>query len=125
MDIRGFVSGAFELDTAVRFVAVLDFQYNIVAMEQREGVPSLIPDEQTDRNMTLLIPRIMVEACQKFQTFFGEFESVSARYSKVLFTIYCVENLMIVLSFEPEVGTPFLTKIGQELKELSNRYLVT
>src|SRR3989304_4487003 len=116
MDIRGFVSGAFELDTAVRFVADLDFQYNIVAMEQREGVPSLIPDEQTDRNMTLLIPRIMVEACQKFQTFFGEFESVSARYSKVLFTIYCVENLMIVLSFEPEVGTPFLPKIGPELK---------
>jgi hypothetical protein len=122
MDTDGFVQEMFKAEPEIRYVAIVNDQYEILASTQREGVPSLTPEE-TSRNFVSIVPQIIVDAVEKLAPYLGPVGGITAHYEKALVIFYRVENLIVILSFEPEVETPFYDRLTLEFKKNSARYL--
>jgi len=122
MDAEGFVQEMFKAEPEIRYVAIVNDQYEILASTQREGVPSLTPEE-TSRNFVSIVPQIIVDAVEKLAPYLGPVGGITAHYEKALVIFYRVENLIVILSFEPEVETPFYDRLTLEFKKYSARYL--
>jgi hypothetical protein len=69
------------------------------------------------------MPPIIVDAVEKLKPILGEMQGVSVRYEKALLNFYRAGDLVVVISFGPEVLTLFLTKITKEFEEMKTRYL--
>jgi len=88
----------------------------------REGVQSVTTEEQ-ERNFVQLMPPIIVDAVGKLEPVLGKLDNVTVRYEKVLLVFFRVKNLTVVLSFNPEVSTPFISSLSQLMRTISSRYL--
>lgn len=122
MDAEAFIREMFELESSIRYIAIVNDEYRILASEQRQGTPSLTPDEMT-RNFISIVPQIIVEAVEKLSSFLGKAGGITAHYQKALIIFYRIGKLIVIISFEPEQETPFYDRITEAFTKLSAQYL--
>ena len=84
----------------------------------RESVQSVTSEEQ-ERNFIQLMPPIIVDAVEKLQPLLGKLDNVTVRYEKMLLVFFRVQNLTVVLSFNPNVSTPFMSSLSETMRTLS------
>jgi hypothetical protein len=117
-----FAKELFELDSTIRYVAVVDNEYKILISKQREGVRSPTSDEM-ERNFFSIFPRIVVDTVEKLAPFLSSMNGMTVHYEKALLVFYHYKDLTVVISFQPEVGTPFYNRITAAFKRLAEKYL--
>ena len=122
MDPEKFVEEAFKRDTRIRYVGIIDNQFHIVLSKMREGVQSITTEEQ-ERNFVQLMPPIIVDAVEKLQPLLGKLDNVTVRYQKVLMVFFRIQNFTVVLSFNPDVSTPFISSLSQTIQTISSHLL--
>ncbi|HUK27110.1 MAG TPA: hypothetical protein VLV31_01685 [Candidatus Acidoferrales bacterium] len=122
MDSEAFIREMFNKDTALRYVGIIDSEFHIVASKQRVGSSSLTSDE-TDREFISAMPPVIWEAVEKVKPFLGQLDWFGIRYEKVLILFYCIGELIVTLSFDPGVVTPFMSRIRENIQNLSGKYL--
>ena len=122
MDAEKFAQEMLQADSTIRYVAVVSNDYRILASKQREGVPPLTSDEM-QRNFISIVPQIITESVNKLASFLGKVEGITAHYAKVLLVFYQFENMIVLISFQPEVATPFYNRITEVFKKNSAKYL--
>jgi len=122
MDARAFAREMLKSDPTIRFVAVVTNEYNVLAAEQREGIPRLT-SEQMERNFVSIVPQIIVESVDKLTAFLGKVRGITAHYEKALLVFYKFANMVVVISFKPEVATPFYNHITEAFEKHSSQYL--
>lgn len=117
MDIKEITESIFKLDKRIRYVAILNHQYDLLESRMREGVPSLTPD-QTDRDFMTIAAPLMVDAADKLRSFCGSIKRVSVKYDKVLLVFYRTAAHIVILSLEPQVDQALLDEIGNSVRKL-------
>lgn len=122
MDAEAFIHEMFKAESTIRYIAVVDTEYHILASKQREGVPSLT-SEETERNFMSIIPQIIVDSVNKLTPFLGDVGGITAHYQNALLIFYRIENLIVIISFQPEQATPFYDKITEAFRKLSAKHL--
>lgn len=122
MNAEAFVQEMLRVDSSIRYIAVVDTGYRVLVSKQREGVPSYTSDE-TARNFVSIVPQIIIEAVEKLSPFLGQVGGITAHYKKALVMFYRIGNLIVVISFQPEVPTPFYNRITEAFSKLSAKYL--
>lgn len=123
MNAEAFANAMLETDSSIRYVAVVTDDYRILASKQREGVAQLTSDE-VRRNFISIIPQIITESVDKLAPFLGRVNGITAHYEKALLVFYRFEDLIIIMSFEPGVATPFYKRITEDFKKHSIKYLL-
>lgn len=122
MDVKKFAQEAFRRDERIRYVGIVDSQYHVLLSVMREGVAS-VSDEEDDRGFIQIMPPILVDAAEKLQVLLGALESVTIRYEKVLIVFFRIKNLIIILSYDPKVTTPFVSAVSDLIRMLGTTYL--
>lgn len=122
MDVKAFAREMLKTDPTIRYVAVVTNDYHILASSQREGVP-MLSSEETQNNFVSIVPQIILESVDKLAAFLGKVEGVTAHYEKVLLVFYRYENMIVIISFQPAVATPFYNQITEAFKKHSAQYL--
>ena len=122
LDVNKFAEEALRKDGRIRYVAIVDNEFHILVSKMREGVQSITTEEQ-DRNFVQLMPPIIVDAVEKLQPLLGKLDSVTVRYEKVLLVFFRLANLVVVLSFDPNVTTAFSSSLSDSMRMLSSLYL--
>jgi hypothetical protein len=122
LDVEKFAQEAFRRDSRIRYVGIVDNQFHLLLSKMREGVESVSSTED-DRNFVQLMPPIIVDAAEKLQQILGKLESVTMRYDKVLLVFFRVRKLVVVLSYNPEVTTPFISASSDLIRTLGTTYL--
>lgn len=79
----------------------------------------MIPSD-TERNFVSIVPRILVEGAQKLEQQCGSMRGLQIQYKRIILTIHSVGEYTVVLSFEPSVETPFLSRINQLAQRIVN-----
>ena len=114
---KGIADVIFGLDKRIRYVAILNHQYDLLESKMREGTTSLTP-AQTDREFMTIAAPVMVDAAEKLKHFCGSMRRVVVRYDRVLLVFYRTLVNLVVLSLEPSVDEALLDKIGSSVKQL-------
>jgi len=122
LDVKKFAQEAFRRDERIRYVGIVDSQYHVLLSVMREGVAS-VSDEEDDRRFIQIMPPILVDAAEKLQVLLGALESVTIRYEKVLIVFFRIKNLIIILSYDPKVTTPFVSAVSDLIRMLGTTYL--
>jgi hypothetical protein len=122
LDAKKFAEEALKKDGRIRYVAIVDRQFNVLVSQMREGVASLTPAE-TDRNFVQLMPPIILDAVEKLAPLLGTVESVTVRYEKTLLVFFSKGNYAVVLSFNPDVSRPFMSALTDFIQSLASQYL--
>jgi len=122
MNVEKFAEETFKIDPKLRYVGIVDNQYNILLSEMREGVQSVTTEDQ-ERRFVQIVPPIIVDAVEKLEPILGKVESIRVRYEKMVLVFFRMENLVVILSFDPDVPTPFGTSISNAIGEVGARYL--
>jgi hypothetical protein len=122
LNTEAFIQELFKFDSTIRYVAIVDAEYHVLASRQREGVESYT-SEETARNFVSIVPQIILEAVDKLSPFLGNVAGITAHYQKALVVFYPFENLIVIISFQPEQETPFYDKITGAFRKLSEQYL--
>ncbi len=117
MDIKEITQSIFKLDKRIRYIAILNHQYDLLESRMREGVPSLTPD-QTDRHFMTIAAPLMVDAADKLRPFCGAIRRIVVRYDKVLLVFYRTTAHVVILSLEPQVEQALLDEIGNSVRKL-------
>jgi hypothetical protein len=107
----------FELDKRIRYVAILNHQYDLLESKMREGITSLTP-AQADREFMTIAAPVMVGAAEKLKPFCGTIRRVAVRYDRVLLVFYRTLVNLVVLSLDPSVDETLLDKIGNSVRQL-------
>jgi hypothetical protein len=105
------------LDKRIRYVAILNHQYDLLESKMREGTTSLTP-AQTDREFMTIAAPVMVGAAEKLKPFCGSMRRVVVRYDRVLLVFYRTLVNLVVLSLELSADEALLDKIGSSVKQL-------
>ena len=122
MDANKFAEEAFRMDSRIRYVGIVDRQFNVLVSRMREGVASITPEED-DRHFVQLIPPILLDAVEKLTPLLGIVESVTVRYEKVLLVFFTKGNYVVVLSFSSTVTRPFMSALTGKMLSLASEYL--
>ena len=122
LDFEEFASEAFVHEPKLRYVGIVDGSFHILLSRMRDGVQSVTTDEE-ERNFVQIMPPIIVEAVEKMQPLLGKLDTVTVRYEKVLLVFFRVSGLVVVMSFEPNVTTPFISSLSEFMKTLSSKHL--
>jgi hypothetical protein len=122
LDAKKFAEEALKKDSRIRYVAIVDRQFNVLVSQMREGIASLTP-AGSDRNFVQLMPPIILDAVEKLAPLLGPVESVTVRYEKVLLVFFSKGNYVLVLSFNPEVSRPFMSSLTDFIQSLASQYL--
>jgi hypothetical protein len=122
MDSETFIREMFNKDSALRYVGIIDSEFHIIASKQRMGASSLTTD-QSDREFISAMPPVIWEAVEKVKPFLGQLDWFGMRYERVLILFYCIGDLIVTLSFAPEVVTPVMSRIRENIEKLSDRFL--
>ena len=120
MDAEKFADEVFKIDVGIRYVGIVDAQYRVLVSKMRAGIGSLT-SAKTERDFVSIMPPIIVDAVEKLESHLGSMESVSIRYEKALLLFQRVKELVLVMSFGPEVVTPFLSRISSETRKLADK----
>ena len=121
LDLKETTGNIFKLDKRIRYVAILNHQYDLLDSRMREGVSSLTP-AQTDRDFMTIAAPLMVDAAEKLRPFCGAIRRMTVRYDKVFLVFYRTTAHLVILSLEPQVEQALLDEIGNSVRklELSN-----
>ena len=122
MNVQKFAEEAFTRDSRIRYVGIIDDAFHILYSKNREDVQNITTEEQ-ERNFVQLMPPIIVDAVEKLQSLLGKLDNVTVRYEKVLLVFFRVRNLTVVLSFNPDVSTPFISSLSASMRTISTLYL--
>ncbi len=122
MDAKKFAEEALKKDIRIRYVAIVDKQFNVLVSQMREGIASLTPAD-SDRNFVQLMPPIILDAVEKLAPLLGTVESVTVRYEKTLLVFFSKGNYVLVLSFNPDVSRPFMSALTDFIQSLASQYL--
>ena len=122
MNVEKFAEEAFRKDNRIRYVGIVDNEFHILFLKMREAVQSLTTEEQ-ERNFVQLMPPIIVDAVEKMQPLLGKFDTVTVRYEKVLLVFFRMNSLVVTLSFDPNVTTPFISSLSESIRKLESLYL--
>ena len=122
MDSEGFIRSMFEADAGISHIAIVNNEYRFIASKQREGVSSFTT-LQTEKDFMSIIPPIIVDAVEKMQPFFGHLNGLVAHYEKVLMIFYRIGEMVVIVTYAPDVATPFYDKITGAFEKLSKQYL--
>ena len=122
MNVQKFAEEAFKRDNRIRYVGIIDNGFHILCSKNREGVQSITTEDQ-ERNFVQLMPPIIVDAVEKLQPLLGTLDNVTVRYEKILLVFFRVRNLTVVLSFNPDVSTPFISSLSTSMRTISHLYL--
>lgn len=116
-DVEEVTENIFKLDKRIRYIAILNHQYDLLGSRMREGVASLTP-AQTDRDFMTIAAPLMVDAAEKLRPFCGAIRRVAVRYDKVLLVFYRTAAHLVILSLEPQVEPALLDEIGSSVRRL-------
>ena len=122
MNVQKFAEEAFKRDSRIRYVGIIDDGFHILYSKDREGIQSITTEDQ-ERNFVQLMPPIIVDAVEKLQSLLGKLDNVTVRYEKMLLVFFRVRNLTVVLSFNPDVSTPFISSLSASMRTISTLYL--
>jgi hypothetical protein len=122
LDFEKFTEEVFKSDSRVRYLAVIDNQLHVLVSRMREGVRSLTSDAD-DRQYMQVAPNILIEVAEKLSPTLGRIESVTIRYEKLFMVFFRLENLTLVLTFEPTIIRPFMSALSESMQTLASRYL--
>lgn len=123
MDAKMFAEELLKRDSRVRYIGIVDRQYNVLVSQMREGVTSVTP-AGTDRRIIQLMPPLLLDAVEKlWAQVLGAVELVTVRYEKMLLVFFSKGNCVVVLSFNPDVTTPFMSALTDFIQSLSSQYL--
>lgn len=122
MDVEKFADEAFRKDSRIRYVGIVDNEFHVLVSKQREGVPSVTTEAQ-ERNFVQLMPPIIVDAVEKLQPILGKLDTVTVRYEKVLLVFFRMNALAVILSFNSNVSTPFISSLSDSIRALGSLYL--
>ena len=122
MDVDKFAQEAFSRDSKIRYVGIVDNEHHVLLSKMREGVESVFTSEDR-HNYVQIMPLIIVDAAEKLQRVLGSLESVTIRYEKLLFAFFRVKKVIVVLSYNPEVTTPFISASSDLIRMLGTMYL--
>jgi hypothetical protein len=122
MDVDKFAEEVFRKDSRIRYVGIVDKGFHILLSKMREGVQSITTVEQ-ERNFVQLMPPIIVDAVEKLQPILGKLDTVTIRYEKVLLAFFRMNTLVVVLSFDSNVSTPFVSSLSDSMRTLGSLYL--
>jgi hypothetical protein len=117
LDIRDVTEQVFKLDERIRYVAILNLQYDLLESRMRKCVESLTP-ERTDRDFMEVATPLMVDSAGKLKPFCGGMKRITVLYDKVLLALYRTAIHLVVLSMEPDVDQALLDKIGGAVRKL-------
>jgi hypothetical protein len=117
LDIKDVTEQIFKLDDRIRYVAILNLQYDLLESKMRQGVASLTP-AQTDRDFMEAATPLMVDSAGKLRPFCGAIKRITVLYDKVLLALYRTALHLVVLSLEPGVDQALLDKIGGAVRKL-------
>jgi hypothetical protein len=117
LDIKDVTEQIFKLDERIRYVAILNLQYDLLESKMRQGVESLTP-AQTDRDFMEVATPLMVDSAGRLRPFCGAIRRITVLYDKVLLTLYRTTVHLVVLSLEPDVDQALLDKIGGAVRKL-------
>jgi hypothetical protein len=120
MDFNKIAEEIFKFDTNIRFVALVGNADNLLFSRMREGIPS-ITSAQNDEELVAIFPPLIMRAVERLQRHLGDTQAVSIRYDKLILAIFRVLEMLIVVSVNPVVETPFLTRFGDEIKRIIQR----
>jgi len=121
-DIQKFIEEAFRSNAEIRYIGLVDNKFHVLQSQMREGIQSVTPDHQ-DRSFIQIMPPIIVDAVEKLQSFYGKLDNVSIRYEKLMLVFFRLEDLVVVLSFDPSLSSPFIDSLSSSVRELASRYL--
>lgn len=116
-NIKEITENILKLDKRIRYVAILNHQYDLLESRMREGVSSLTP-AQTDRDFMTVAAPLIVDAAEKLRPFCGAIRRLAVRYDKVLLVFYRTTVHLVVLSLEPQVEQALLDEIGNSVRKL-------
>ena len=122
LDTEAFAKELFEVDSTIRYVAVVDDEYKVLVSKQREGLRSFMPD-QSERNFFSIFPRIVVDTVEKLVPFLGPMTGMTAHYERALLVFYHFKGLTVAISFQPSEDTPFYNRITAAFKRLAEKHL--
>ncbi len=122
MDIQKFAEETFRSDARIRYLGVVDTRFDILSSHMREGVQSVTTDDQ-ERNFVQIMAPIIIDAVEKLQPVLGNLDNVTLRYEKILLTLFRMEDLVVTLSFNADVSTPFISSLSESMRKLGSRYL--
>jgi len=117
MDIEKFAEEAFRKDIRIRYVGIVDDEFHVLLSKMREGVQSVTTNEQ-ERNFVQVMPPIIVDAVEKLQPILGTLDNVTVRFEKVLLVFFHLSTFTIVLSFNPDVSTPFISSLSDLMQTI-------
>jgi hypothetical protein len=123
MNPEAFVQEMFKVDQSIRYIGIVDNEYHVLVSTQREGVPSFTTEEAA-RNFLSIVPQIIIESVHKLSQVLGEVSGVTAHYQKALIILYPYDNLIVLISFQAGVETPFYDKITEAFKKLGAEHLI-
>jgi len=121
LDVDKFAQEAFSRDSKIRYVGIVDNEHHVLLSKMREGVESVFTSEDR-HNYVQIMPLIIVDAAEKLQRVLGNLESVTIRYEKLLFAFFRVKKVIVVLSYNPEVTTPFISASSDLIRMLGTMY---
>ena len=122
MNLEKFAEEAFRKDNRIRYVGIVDNEFHLILSKMREGVQSLTTEEQ-ERSFVQLMPPIIVDAVEKLQPLLGKLDNVTVRYEKLLLVFFRMKNLVVTLSFDPNVTRPFMSSLSESIRMLESLYL--
>lgn len=122
MDVDKFAEEVLKSDARIRYVGIVDNGLHVLVSKMREGIPGLTPDA-ADRNYMQIVPNILIDIAEKLSPALGQVESVTIRYEKMFMVFFSLENLTIVLTFEPTIVRPFMSALSESMQALASRYL--
>jgi hypothetical protein len=122
MNLKKFAIEVFRINDRIRYVAIVDDEFHILYSKMREGVKSITTEEQ-ERSFVQLMPPIIVDAVEKLQPLLGKLDNVTVRFEKVLLVFFRMRNLVVTLSFDPTVTTPFISSLSSSMRTLDSLYL--
>ena len=122
MDVEKFAEEAFKRDNRIRYVGIVDNEHNVLLSKMRDGIDSVFTSEDR-HNYVQLMPLIIIDAAEKLQRVLGNLESVTVRYEKLLFAFFRVKRVIVLLSYNPDVTTPFISASSDLIQILGTMYL--
>ena len=117
IDNKEITENIFKLDKRIRYIAILNHQYDLLESRMRGGISSLTP-AQTDLDFMKIATPLIVDAAEKLRPFCGSIRRVTVRYDKVALVFYRTAAHLVVLSLEPGVEQALLDEIGASVRKL-------
>ena len=117
IDNKEITENIFKLDKRIRYIAILNHQYDLLESRMRGEVSSLTP-AQTDLDFMKIATPLIVDAAEKLRPFCGSIRRVTVRYDKVALVFYRTAAHLVVLSLESGVEQALLDEIGASVRKL-------